>query len=542
MRFLAILLCAASLFPTTARAAEDLLETYRAAKSFDPVLRAAQYEYEATTESAPQAFADLLPQVGIDLRYSTVEQNILSRDNQFLGAGDSRYKTTAYSFQATQPVFRMASWIQLKQAKAVVRQAEAQYAFAEQDLMVRATELYLTLLAARDTYDFARAELAAVAKLRDLVQARRRGGLASVTDEYEAQARYSLVEAAVIEARYGFDDAYQALREAVGDAVSDILPLKSEIPLVAPVPAEVSVWMDKALEQNYSLIALKEAENVAKDEVRRQRSGHLPTLDVVARHGNTDQGGSVSTGASDVDTTEVSLQVTVPIFAGGAVNSRTRQAHKRFLKASEDRKAAHRAIMRRTRAAFQGVLTGIRRIQALQASELSQQSVLEGKQRGYRSGASTLLDMLDAERDLYSIRRDLAVARYTYLLNMLRLKQQAGTLSEADIAYVNTLVARQDTQASLQSSSGTQIANVRVIPAASVAVSNPVPRSVSQQSDSEATLKQNGTHSKVKARKIVPRTTGLALDMSISLKSKVVTTDQVEAPGNAFANEPAGIE
>ena len=449
MRRLLILLGTLSLLPSAAMAAEDLLETYRAARAYDPQLKAAQYEYEATREAAPQAFAELLPQIGLDMRYSTVEQNILSRDNPFLGDGDSRYKTTAYSFQATQPVFRMASWIRLAQSKAVVRQAEAQFAFAEQDLMVRATELYLTLLAARDTYEFARAELSAVARLRDLVQARRRGGLASVTDEYEAQARYSLVEAAVIEARYGFDDAYQAVREAVGDAVSDVLPLKHSIPLIVPEPAEVSVWIDRALEQNYSLIALKEAEQVASDEVRRQRSGHMPTLDVVARHGNTDQGGSVSTGASNVDSTEVSLQVTVPIFAGGAVNSRTRQAHKSYLKAGEERKAAHRAIMRRTRAAFQGVLTGIRRIEALQASEVSQSSVLEGKQKGYRSGASTLLDMLDAERDLYSIRRDLAVARYTYLLNSLRLKQQAGTLSEQDIAYVNSLVDRSEAQATI---------------------------------------------------------------------------------------------
>lgn len=442
MRWFSVPLMLLSLLPSASFAAEDLLATYRAALAYDPQLKAAQYEYEATREASPQAFAELLPQIGLDLRYTTTDQNILSRDNPFLGEGDSRYKTTAYAFQATQPVFRMASWIQLAQSRAVVRQAEAQYAAAEQDLMVRATELYLTLLAARDNYEFAQAELAAVARLRDLVDARRRGGLASVTDEYEAQARYSLVEAAVFEARYAYDDAYQALREAVGDAVTDVLPLQQTIPLVAPEPAEVSVWMDRALEQNYSLIALKEAEKVASDEVRRQRSGHMPTLDLVARHGNTDQGGSVSTGASNVDSTDVSLQVTVPIFAGGAVNSRTRQAHKSYLRAGEERKALHRSVMRSTRAAFQGVLTGMRRIEALQASEVSQSSVLDGKQVGYRSGASTLLEMLDAERDLYSIRRDLAVARYTYLLNTMRLKQQAGTLSEQDIVYVNSLLDR----------------------------------------------------------------------------------------------------
>ena len=444
MRQVLLVLAGITFLVSGAIAAEDLLATYEAAKAYDPKLRAAQYEYEAAREASPQAFAELLPQVSFDFRHTKTNQNILSRDvlSSLSGAsiGFSRYQSDSFSFQATQPVFRLTSLIGLDQSKAVVRQAHAQYSAAEQELMVRTAELYLTLLAARDTYEFAQAELAAVAQQRDLVQARRRGGLANVTDEYEAQARHSLVEAAVIEARYGLDDAFQALREVVGDAVSNVVPLKASIPLVMPEPSEISVWMDRALEQNYSLLALKEAEAVASDEVRKQRALHFPTVDLVARHGNNNQGGSVSTGASDVDSTEVSLQLTVPIFSGGLVTSRTRQAHKNYLRAGEERKALHRAIMRRTRAAFQGVLTGIRRIGALQASEVSQASVLDGKQKGYRSGVNTLLDMLDAERDLYSIRRDLAIARYTYLLNVLRLKQQAGTLSEQDLAYVNSFL------------------------------------------------------------------------------------------------------
>ena len=421
--------------------ASDLLSFYQAARQYDPRFQAAIYEYEATREALPQAKAELLPSISLDVNYLDTRQDILSSDSLSLQTGISSYDTTSFSFRATQPIFRLASRARVSQAKAVVRRAQAELAAAEHDLMARAAEAYFSLLAARDTLSLTQAEFAAVGEQLDLVKARRRGGLANVTEEYEAQARYSLVEAAMTAGEYAVDDAYQALRELAGDAVRDIAPLKEEIPLTAPEPANVATWTDRALEQNYSLLAIREAETVSSEEIRLQRAAHFPTVDLVARHGNTDQGGrSISTGAYDADTSDISIQFSIPIYGGGAIRSKTRQAEQRFRKAQRETTALHRSVMRLTRAAFQGVLVSIRRVNALSASMTAQSSVLDGKRKGYKSGAHSLLDVLDAERNLYSIKKDLALARYDYLQNLLKLKRQAGTLSEADLEYINSML------------------------------------------------------------------------------------------------------
>ena len=433
---LVIALCA----PLNLYAAEDLAAAYRAALTNDPRFQSARYQYEAAREALPQAVAGFLPVATFVHRRGDDTQEILGRDNPFFGVGKSNFTTTSFSFEVSQPVFRLAAWARLDQSKALVRQAYALFVAAEQDLILRTAEVYLTVLATRDNLRFAQAEQAAIERQLILVQARRRGGLANVTDEYEAQARSALVEADAIAAAYAFDDAYQALREIVGDAVPEVYFLMGEIPLIQPEPANVDIWIDRALENNLSLVARNEAVTVAEQEVRRRRAGHYPTVDLVARHGNTDSGGSVTGGASDVDSTSVNLQLTVPFYSGGLVRSQTREAYKSQKQAMEERKLQHRIVMRETRAAFQGVNSAIRRAQALNDSLRSQESALAGRTKGYRSGVSTLLDVLDAERDLTSTRRDYARARYEYLLNLLRLKQQAGALGESDLLYINALL------------------------------------------------------------------------------------------------------
>lgn len=438
-RILAIIAVAFSA-PLTLHAAEDLAVAYQAGLTNDPRLQAARYQFEASEEALPQAIAGLLPIFSLDTSRSEERQNIRSRENPIFGEGKSEFTTTAFTFQVSQPVFRLGSWVALDQSKAVVRQAYALFAAAEQDFVLRTAEAYLNVLAARDSLRFAKAEQAAIARQLSLVQARRRGGLANVTDEYEAQARSALVEADVIATTYALDDAFEALREIVGDAVSDVYLLKEEIPLIPPEPGNVDVWIDRALEKNLVLIARNEAVSVAESEIRRRRAAHYPTLDLVARHGNTDTGGAVTGGASDVDNTAVILQLTVPLYSGGIVTSQTREADKNYRLALEERKLQHRIVMRETRAAFQGVQSAISLVGALRDSLRSQESALAGRIKGYQSGVNTFLAILDAERDLTSTRRDYASARYAYLLNLLRLKQQAGSLGEDDLLYVNGLL------------------------------------------------------------------------------------------------------
>jgi outer membrane protein len=426
--------------PVCGNAAQDLIQAYEAARIYDPQHNAARYDLDAALEKLPQASAELLPNISFDARTGKVNQDVKERDQQIFGVGDTRYTSSAWNLQARQPVFRWSSWIQRSQAKNVVRQAYAEYTAAEQDLILRTVALYLNFLAARDLMALSNAELTALGRQLDLVKAQRRGGLASITDEYEAQARYSFVQADVIEAEYGIEDAYQGLREVVGNAVTEVYPLREEIALIKPEPADVAAWVDSALEQNLLLIAREEAVLVAESEVTRQRAEHYPTFDLVANYGNRDDGGSVTGGATNVDTADFSLQVRVPLYTGGAVNSRTREAQMNYRRALEEQRFQYGDVDRQTRAAYNGVVGSISRVEALKASTVAQESVLEGRKTGYRSGVSTLLDVLASESILYSTRRDYAEARYQYLLRLLQLKRQAGTLSEEDVYYINGLL------------------------------------------------------------------------------------------------------
>ena len=432
-------LCAAS---HAAHASEDMLDVYDAGLRNDPRFHAARYDYQAALQRVPQARAELMPQISFDARHSRTDQNILEREQPAFGIGRSRFTTQTWQFQASQPLFRYASWVQLRQSHALVRQAFAVYTAAEQELILRTAALYLNVLAAKDRVMLGEAELAAVGRQLELVKAQRRGGLAPVTDEYEAEARYRSVEADLIEANYAFDDAFQALRELAGDAVSSVFPLQAEIPLLPPEPADLNEWVSRATDQNLQLLARRAAVEVAEHEAKRVRAAHLPTLELVASTGNTDVGGAVTGGASNTDTTVVGVQFNLPLYNGGVVQARAQEADMTLERIKQERILQHRVVMRETRGAFQGVISAIERVRALEASLASQESAVEGRQRGYRSGVFTLLDLLDSERELFATQRDLARARYEYLLNLLQLKRQAGTLSEDDLMYLNDLLDR----------------------------------------------------------------------------------------------------
>lgn len=436
------------LTPICAFGAQDMLETYAAAKANDPQYQAAIYAYRAAQESIPQARAALLPGVILDARKTRTEQDIKDQTASIFGAVDDnpKFSTSSYTLEANQPLYRYSAWVALGQAKAVVRQAHSLFLAQEQELIRRSAEAYILVLAAKDNLEFSKAEQDAVGRQRDVVKARRRGGLANVTDEHEATARYSRVEANVIDAIFILDDAYEGLREIVGDVLSEVLPFKSDFPLVAPSPADIQYWIDEAHEKNLTLIAAKEGVIVASKEIKKQKGGHYPSLDLVVRHGNVDSDqelNSLNGVGNNIDTTEVALQLTIPLYSGGRISSQTRQARMQYEQAMQVRTQQYRLVTRETRSAYQSISSAISRVKALKASVRAQESVLKGKTKGYRSGINTLLEVLDAEQELYSTKRDFANAGYEYLLNFLRLKEQVGSLSETDLADMDGFVDRQ---------------------------------------------------------------------------------------------------
>jgi outer membrane protein len=431
---------AASFCVAAAAQAEGLLEVYRLAVQNDPRLAAARYDHEASTKATRGALAGLLPTVMADSEKTGERQNILSSQNAVIGAGFSKFPIDQYSLTITQPIFKLVAWERLSQAEAAEKQALAQRIAAEQALMLRVASAYLGVLAAEDSLSFATAERTSIGQQLQLAKERVARGLATIVNLHDAQARFAQTEAQEVEARNTLDDAQQAMREIIGKLVSSYTAVREEIPIARPDPENVAKWIDTAVEQNPGLKAKRLAAEVAAQEMRKQRAGYAPTLNLVGSYINRKQGGTLFGGGSHVETTDVSLKLNVPLYEGGLTTAATEEAVFRHSKALQEVEAEQRAVDRQTRAAFLGVVGAVSRVQALQQGVVSQQSALKAKQESYRAGLLTLLAVLDAERDLYFVRRDYAKARYDYLLNRLKLKQSTGTLADADLEAIDRLL------------------------------------------------------------------------------------------------------
>lgn len=418
--------------------AATLAEVYGVARQADPRFRAAQLELQAVEAELDQARAGLLPTVAADYTRTKTKQNILSADNAVFATGSTSFPVSELAFSLTQPVFRLSAWRQLDQARASVKQAASTYAASEQDLMVRTAAAYLAVLAARDAVGFAEAERQAVKEQFELVDGKFKSGQSTVVNLRDAEARLSVKEADIVTARNDLADKLQALREITGQAPSDLAPLPADLKPVAPAPADEDQWAQTALTQNLLLQARGHAVEVADQAVRRLRAGHYPTADLALTNDRKKTGGSLFGGGSDVRETNVTFRVRIPIYEGGGTQAVTTAAARRYEAALEDQERDRRLVERQARAAYQGVVGGGVRIGALGKSVTSLEQARRLKEEGLKAGLQTVLAVLDAERDLYAAKRDLAKARYDHVLNALRLKQAAGTLSEADLASIAT--------------------------------------------------------------------------------------------------------
>jgi len=317
MRFSAGLFVLVALSAAPLAQASGLLESYRLAVQNDPRLAAARYDHEASQKARRAALAGLLPTVSAEAEATRERQNILSSQNPIIGAGFSKFPIDVWSLTITQPLFKLAAWERLEQAEAAVRQAFAQRVAAEQALMLRVATAYLGVLAAQDNLEFATAERIAVGQQLQLARERVARGLATIVHLHDAQARFAQTEAQEIEAKNTLDDAQQAMREILGRPHAAYRALREEIPVAAPEPADVAPWIETALKQNPGLEARRAAAEVALQEVRKQRAGHAPTLNLVGSHVNRKQGGTLFGGGSHVETTDLSLKLNIPLYEGG---------------------------------------------------------------------------------------------------------------------------------------------------------------------------------------------------------------------------------
>ena len=419
-------------------AAEDLLQVYRDAQRYDAVYGAARFSLEAGRERIPQARALLLP--SLNLTANTAAQRIvLESSNQLVQQDFVRSPTTAgYTFTLSQPVFRPQNLAQRDQADYQVRQAEATFAQASQDLTVRAAQAYFDVLAAQDTLALVGAQKAAISE--QLAQAKRNFevGTATITDTHEAQARYDLIIAQEIAAQNDLENKRRALQLVTGKEYAQLKPLRAEIRLSPPTPNDMQSWVDLAEKQSYPVLIQQAVADVAQLEAKRASAGHLPTLDLVGTYGTTRDTGSLQSGIGrEITTSQLSLQLAVPLYQGGSLSSREREAAANYLKAGQDLENARRTAAVTTRQTYLAVINGIAQVGALEQALTSSQSALDSNRLGYEVGVRINIDVLNAQQQLFSTRRDLAVARYNAILNQLRLKAAAGTLREEDLEDVN---------------------------------------------------------------------------------------------------------
>jgi outer membrane protein len=419
-------------------AAEDLMQVYREAQRYDAVYGAARFSLEAGRERIPQGRALLLPT--LNLSANVAAQRIeLESSNQLLTPDFVRSPTTSgYTFTLSQPLYRPQNLAQRDQAGYLVRQAEATFAQASQDLTVRTAQAYFDVLAAQDTLALVGAQKAAISE--QLAQAKRNFevGTATITDTHEAQARYDLIVAQEIAAQNDLDSKRRALQLIAGREYTQLRPLRTEIRLSPPVPNDMQSWVDLAEKQSYAVLIQQAVTEVAQLETRRASAGHMPTLDIVGSYGLARDTGSIQSGIGrDITTGQIGLQLALPLYQGGAISSREREAAANYLKAQQDVENARRTVALTSRQTYLAVINGIAQVGALEQALVSSQSALDSNRLGYEVGVRINIDVLNAQQQLFSTRRDLALARYNAIINHLKLKAAAGALREEDLEEVN---------------------------------------------------------------------------------------------------------
>jgi outer membrane protein len=415
--------------------AEDLMTIYQLALQNDPQLQVAKEQLNATRESKSLARSQLLPSIGLGATYDAVRRDLKTSQGVSVDRNDS-YNETGLGLNLTQPIYRRDRFVQMDQADSSIAQAEAEYAAAEIDLMVRSTTAYFDILSAEDDLRVAKAEREATGRQLEQAQQRFDVGLIAITDVHEAQAAFDAARAAEIAAANGLDNAWEALYEIIGpQAKSKLAKLGDDLQMTPPVPNDLQSWSDTAQQENYSILAANANLEVLNQEVDVSRSGHYPTLDLV---GGYSLSRSDSDTATEADVASIGLELEVPIYTGGGVSAQTRQSLANYRAAQQGLDQTRRAVNRQVRDAFRGVLSSISQVEALKAATISAQSALESTQAGYEVGTRTIVDVLNVQRNLFSSQRDYLNSRYGYIINGLSLKSAAGNLGEADLQRVNS--------------------------------------------------------------------------------------------------------
>ncbi len=415
----------------------DLSTVYRDSVLSDPVYQSARAQYQATLEKLPQARAAYLPLISGSGSYF---RNDIDRQL----ASDISYSTRVYAVTLSQPLFRAQNWIAIDQARKQVLQAEAILAGSQQDLGIRVAQAYFDVLLARDNVSASETQKSAISE--QLAQAKRNFevGTATIVDTLEAQARFDQSNAKEISDKNDLEVKHRALQVLLGQVPDALVPLREPLRLAPPQPNDIEAWVTAAQNSSPTITAARANYEFFKEEVTRTLAGHLPTLDLSGSYSHASNPqttvpgviGPVSISAS------VGLTLSIPLYSGGLLQSRVREALANRTRAEQDLENSQRGVLQSVRVNFLNVTSGIAQVQALEQALASTQSQLDSTILGRDVGVRTSVDVLNAQQQVFQTRRDLQQARYNYLLSTLRLKAAAGVLTDADIDEVNRTLAR----------------------------------------------------------------------------------------------------
>ena len=444
MRLIALFPFACVLALSPAAESADLVQIYRSAQASDAQYAAARASWAASQERLPQGRAGLLPSVSISAFTQSNDRDTTFRDGR---KNDTSFNNNSASVSLTQPLYRPENFQAFEQAKTQVAQADVVLAQAAQDLILRVSQAYFDVLLAQDTVAFAQDQLKAIGQQLEQAKRNFEVGTATIVDTKEAQSRFDLTRAFEIQAKNDVELRKRQLELLIGQPAPGLSPLGKSFKPEPPNPNNLEKWVGLAAEGNLQVKVAERSYTFATQEVERTRAGHLPTLDAYASYSDAASGQpttAVSGGfvGNDTNTTVVGLQLAIPIYQGGAVSSRVREAIANQEKARQDLENARRTGELTARQTFLSVTSGAAQIQALEAALVSSESSLASTQLGQEVGVRTQVDVLNATQQVSQTRRDLAQARYAYILALLRLKAAAGTLTEGDIVAVNAWIGR----------------------------------------------------------------------------------------------------
>jgi outer membrane protein/protease secretion system outer membrane protein len=416
----------------------DLKQVYQAALEQDANIRASRAAADSGRERLPQARAGLLPQVSANAGRNFNDLN--STSPNILGAlttTNDKYFSDNRAVQLRQPLMNMQRWLQFEQAKSMVAESEASLDRDLQNLVVRVAGAYFEYLMADEQLDLVLAQKKLYTSLVDAAKKGLAAGSGTRTDIDDAQARLDMASAQELEARQNQDQTRRQLEVLINQPVSSVAKLNvPALKLVGPEPANLDAWTLKAEQNSPEMKAMQARLDAARREVSKSQAGHLPTLDAVAQWSNSGSE-NITRINSRYENKSIGLQLNVPLYSGGYVNSTIRQAVAEQTRAEETLEALRRDLGVRVHKEFRGVTEGVLRVRALEQAVRSAEQMMQSTQMSLKAGSRTQLDVLNAQQQYTMALRDLAQARFVYLMSKVKLASLAGDDAVASVDAVN---------------------------------------------------------------------------------------------------------